>query len=114
MCIRWDLESSPWRCCPHSSGVSYAAQGSTLTPLLQPYPNGSATLRARLASAAKGAAVKPREQSYDVCQEGAFFHAGLKPMGSKQAPKCTRGTWALQDDVARFSGSLTLLEETCE
>ena len=70
-------------------------------------------MRARLAAAAKQAAVKPREQSYDVCQEGAFFHAGLKPTGARVAPRCARGTWALQDDVARFSGTLTLLEEQC-
>ena len=53
---------------------------------------------------------------YDVCQEGAFFHAGLQPkggVGGSVAPKCTDGTWALQDDIGRFSGSLTLLEESC-
>lgn len=113
VCIRWDLESSPWRCCPHSSGVSYLAVGKKLTPLLQPYNNASAAVRERLAGDVKRAAVKPREQSYDVCQEGAFFHAGLKPIGSRLAPACARGTWALQDDVARFSGTLTLLSEEC-
>ena len=113
VCIRWDLESSPWRCCPHSSGVGYVAQGTSLTPLLLPYNNGSAALLMRLASAATRAAVRPREAAYDVCQEGAFFHAGLEPHGPRRAPACTRGTWALQDDMRRFAGSLSLLSEEC-
>lgn len=113
VCIRWDLESSPWRCCPHSTAVAYAWRGRRLTPMLLPYPNGSASLRERLASAAKHAAVPPRERSYDVCQEGGFFHAGLQPTGARTAPRCAHGTWALQDDIGRFSGSLTLLSEDC-
>ena len=118
VCIRWDLESSPWRCCPHSSGVGYLAQGSKLTPVLLPYRNATAETRAQLSAAAnRAAAVRPREPSgYDVCQEGAFFHAGLQPkggVGGSVAPKCTDGAWALQDDIGRFSGSLTLLEERC-
>ena len=113
VCIRWDLESSPWRCCPHATGVSYAAQGAKLTPMLQPYANASAELRGKLAAAATRAAVRPRESSYDVCQEGAFFHAGLQPRGGPAAPSCAEGTWALQDDIGRFSGSLTLLHEEC-
>ena len=24
VCIRWDLTSSPWMCCPHGTGVAYA------------------------------------------------------------------------------------------
>ena len=117
VCIRWDLESSPWRCCPHSMGVGYVARGASLEPMLLHYNNASDAIRIRLAAAAKAAAVRPREPSgYDVCQEGAFFHAGLQPrggVGGSVAPKCTAGTWALQDDIGRFSGSLTLLEETC-
>ena len=31
------------------------------------------------ATAAKKAAVRPRESAYDECQEGGFFHAGLQP-----------------------------------
>ena len=42
-------------CCPHSSGVGYVAVGTALTPHLMPYNNGSAELRARLATAAKRA-----------------------------------------------------------
>ena len=118
VCIRWDLESSPWRCCPHSSGVGYVARGKQLTPMLLPYKNSSAETRVRLSAAAnRAAAVRPREPSgYDVCQEGAFFHAGLQPkggIGGSRAPGCQQSTWALQDDIGRFSGSLSLLEEQC-
>ena len=117
VCIRWDLESSPWRCCPHSMGVGYVARGIVLEPMLLHYNNASDATRVRLAAAAKAAAVRPREPSgYDVCQEGAFFHAGLQPkggIGGSVAPSCTSGTWALQDDIGRFSGSLSLLKETC-
>ena len=85
----------------------------------QPHNNGSSELRGRLAAAAKRATLPLREKSYDVCQEGAFFHAGLTPSGGVAlAPSCTKGSWALQDDPfaapdKRFSGRLTLLEEAC-
>jgi hypothetical protein len=128
VCIRWDLDSSPWRCCPHSTGVSYAWRDGRRRPQLSPHPNASAATRARLATLAPRAAVRPREKAYDVCQEGAFFHAGLSPRGSKKlrsAPRCTGngngngngsaggagGTWALQDDIGRFSGSISVLEQ---
>ena len=113
VCIRWDLESSPWRCCPHATGVSYAWHGDgRLVPALLPHANASARLRTRLAAAARLAAISPRESSYDVCQEGAFFHAGLVPRGeARPAPGCMHSTWALQDDIGRFSGSLSLLED---
>jgi hypothetical protein len=42
--------------------VGYVAQGRTLTPLLMPYTNGSAALRATLAAAAKHASRRPREE----------------------------------------------------
>ena len=117
VCIRWDLDSSPWRCCPHSTGVGYLARGATLEPMLLPYPNASEATRRRLSTAAQSSAVRPREPSgYDVCQEGAFFHAGLQPKGGirqSAKPRCSKSTWALQDDIGRFSGSLTLLEEAC-
>ena len=114
VCIRWDLESSPWRCCPHATGVSYSWRGERLLANELPYTNGSASLRIHLAAASKSAAVRPREAAYDICQEGGFFHAGLTPRGGKgNAPSCTDGTWALQDDIGRFSGSLTLLQEQC-
>ena len=115
VCIRWDLESSPWRCCPHSMGVAYVAQGEkSLTPLLYPYNNATSGIRVSLAKAAVHAATRPRESSYDVCQEGGFFHAGLLPKGGiRPAPSCIDGTWALQDDIGRFSGTITLLEERC-
>ena len=46
--------------------------------------------------------------------EGGFFHAGLLPKGGiRPAPSCIDGTWALQDDIGRFSGTITLLEERC-
>uniref|UniRef100_A0A7S2C0G4 Uncharacterized protein n=2 Tax=Haptolina brevifila TaxID=156173 RepID=A0A7S2C0G4_9EUKA len=113
VCIRWDLESSPWRCCPHATGVGYAVVNGQLQPLLLPYANSSAEIRSELAAAARQAHAHPREQMYDVCQEGAFFHAGLQPKGST-APACTKkSTWALQDDIGRFSGSLQLLSEQC-
>ncbi len=113
VCIRWDLESSPWRCCPQGTGVHYAWQGGRLTPLLTGFGNASATVRATLAAAARQANVVTRERSYDVCHEGAFFHAGLIPKGVRLAPACTRGTWALQDDIGRFSGTLSVLQEDC-
>ena len=94
--------------------TAHGAQGAALTPMLWPYANASEATRVRLAAAATKAATKPRERSYDVCQEGAFFHAGLQPKGGlAPAPACTEGTWALQDDIGRFSGTLTLLEEQC-
>jgi hypothetical protein len=113
VCIRWDLESSPWRCCPHATGVTYLWRDGTLQPALHPHANASAQLRAQLSAAARAAHASPREQSYDVCMEGAFFHAGLAPHRGRAEPACPRGTWALQDDIGRFSGTLQLLREDC-
>jgi len=113
VCIRWDLESSPWRCCPQGTGVHYAWKDGKLTPILTGFINASASVRAALAAAARLANVVTRERSYDVCHEGAFFHAGLTPKGSRLAPSCAHGTWALQDDIGRFSGALALLQEDC-
>jgi hypothetical protein len=114
VCIRWDLESSPWRCCPHATGVTYLWRGGKLQPSLRPYGEAPAELRAALSSIALGAHAVTREKSYDVCQEGGFFHAGLLPRPSSAAkPACAKGTWALQDDIGRFSGALHLLQEEC-
>ena len=101
VCIRWDLESSPWRCCPHATGVAYAWRDGALWPMLHAHTNASAALRETLSLAAKQARAQTRERSYDICQEGAFFHAGLTPRrdGGGVAPRCTKGTWALQDDI---------------
>ena len=118
VCIRWDLDSSPWKCCPQGSGVTYAVRGGVLEPRVVGYPEGDRALRERLARLAREAGARPREPRYDVCQQGAFFHAGLAPRPSRRAgggaePRCGRGSWALQDDIGRFSGSLQLLEEDC-
>ena len=107
---RWDLESSPWRCCPHATAVAYAWADGALHPLLLQPTNATAALREALAAAARQAGARPREAAYDVCHEGGFFHAGLTPKG-KLAPRCASGTWALQDDIGRFSGTLQLLDE---
>lgn len=88
-------------------GVGYAAAGAELTPMLLPYNNASESTRSHLHKVARLAASHPREPAgYDVCQEGAFFHAGLQPMGGVRdsvAPQCTAGTWALQDDIGEWN-----------
>ena len=121
-CIRWDLTSSPWMCCPHSTGVTYTWDGAALAGAPTPHRNASAdelaalnALRRSLASGGRGA--RPRvDGEYDLCMEGAFFHAGLTPIGG-DAPACAapeRGGWALLDDIGRFSGKLAHLGgETC-
>ena len=121
-CIRWDLTSSPWMCCPHSTGVTYTWDGAALAGAPTPHRNASAdelaalnALRRSLASGGRGA--RPRvDGEYDLCLEGAFFHAGLTPIGG-DAPACAapeRGGWALLDDIGRFSGKLAHLGgETC-
>ncbi|KAL1524983.1 hypothetical protein AB1Y20_019859 [Prymnesium parvum] len=113
VCIRWDLDSSPWMCCPHSSGVAYDWYGGSLHARELPMLNGSDSLRLRLASRARDARVTMRMPSYDVCMEGGFFHAGLKPVGPRLQPECGEGTWALLDDIGRFSGKIQLLHEDC-
>jgi hypothetical protein len=113
VCIRWDLTSSPWKCCPHSIGVSYGWYGGALHPYEMGLTNGSVELRTRLARKAREAGATMRMASYDICMEGAFFHAGLKPVGRRLAPTCASGTWALLDDIGRFSGKLQLLHEEC-
>ena len=82
-------------------------------PSLLPYANATAPLRTALAAAAHHAGVRTRESAYDVCQEGGFFHAGLQPPAGGSAPRCARSTWALQDDIGRFSGTIQLLREDC-
>ena len=84
--------------------MAYAWKGGTLTPLLLGYPEASSELRAELATHARRASTKTRQRAYDVCQEGAFFHAGLKPLAG--STPCERGTWLLTDDIGRFSGTL--------
>jgi len=113
VCIRWDLLSSPWMCCPHSIGVSYGWYGGALHPYQTAPTNGSSELRSRLAARARNAGVAMRMTSYDTCMEGAFFHAGLKPVGPKIEPTCSSGAWALLDDIGRFSGKIQLLHEQC-
>jgi len=109
VCLRWDLTSSPWMCCPHSLGVSYVWSGGRLRAESTPYPEHSPETRRRLAAAARaaGARVRVDGSAYGMCQEGAFFHAGLLP--SQPAPACAGGTWALLDDIGRFSGNLQVL-----
>lgn len=111
VCLRWDLESSPWKCCPHSIGVSYGWRDGVLSAIDSPHPNGSAALLARLAAARRTAGAPARLPSYDVCHEGAAFHAGLVPLGAR-APRCPHrgGTWALIDDIGRFTGQLRPLD----
>ena len=113
VCIRWDLESSPWMCCPQSSGVSYGWYGGSLHPHEIALTNGSEAMRSRLAASARLAGVMMRMSSYDTCMEGAFFHAGLTPVGQRLEPSCASGTWALLDDIGRFSGKIRLLREQC-
>jgi len=110
VCLRWDLESSPWKCCPHSIGVSYGWRDAELSAIEAPYRNGSASLLARLAAARRAASSPMRLPAYDVCHEGAAFHAGLVPLGAR-APRCPHGgTWALIDDIGRFTGQLRPLD----
>jgi hypothetical protein len=49
VCIRWDLASSPWMCCPHGTGVTYAWERRRLTgelaPGLEAPPATGASLR---------------------------------------------------------------------
>lgn len=111
VCLRWDLTSSPWMCCPHSLGVSYVWDGTKLRGELTPYPeHGPDTCQAlvKVATAAQ-ARVRVKAMPYAMCQEGAFFHAGLTP--SQPAPACAQGTWALLDDIGRFSGNLRVIDE---
>ena len=89
----------------------YAWRAGALHATEAPYNNGSAALRERLASRQRAAGVRMRLQAYDVCLEGAMFHAGLKPQGSRLEPACASGTWALLDDIGRFTGSLQVLEQ---
>lgn len=113
MCIRWDLTSSPWMCCPHSSGVTYGWRGGKLHPALPNYPTADAATRATLAAHRAASGARMRLASHDVCHEGAFFHAGLKPRGASTAPACGNGTWALLDEIGRFNGFLEVLHEEC-
>ena len=113
VCIRWDLDSSPWKCCPQSSGVSYGYRDGKLLPFENPGANASAEQRARLLTRQREAKQTMRMSAYDVCFEGAFFHAGLKPIGRLREPSCHTGTWALLDDIGRFSGNLRILHEDC-
>lgn len=110
VCLRWDLTSSPWKCCPHSLGVSYVWEGGRLRGVESLYPTAAEGVGAQLAALAKAAGSRMRVRGgYDVCHEGAFFHAGLSPQG--EAPKCGEGSWALLDDIGRFSGQLRVLRE---
>ena len=70
----------------------------------------------RLTRRARRAAGTPmRVPSYDVCHEGLAFHAGLVPVNGRASPRCAEGTWALLDDIGRFTGSLQVLDEAaCE
>jgi hypothetical protein len=119
VCIRWDLESSPWLCCPQSTSVRYGWFDGTLHAFKVPPRNSTAELRNRLALLPQKAGVVMRMASYDVCMEGAFFHAGLHPTGERRAPSCSSGTWALLDEApgplgtGRFSGTLRVLHEEC-
>lgn len=109
VCLRWDLASSPWMCCPHSLGVSYVWSGGRLRGELTPYPEHGAATRRALADIATAARARVRVEAmpYAMCQEGAFFHAGLAP--NQPAPACAQGTWALLDDIGRFSGNLRVI-----
>ena len=110
VCLRWDLTSSPWMCCPHSLGVSYLWSDRRLRGRVTPYPEHGTIMREALAAKARKAHSRVRVESmpYGKCQEGAFFHAGLTP--SERAPACAGGTWALLDDIGRFSGDLKVLD----
>ena len=79
------------------------------------HPNATAALRAELLAAQRAAHAPMRlPGGYDTCHEGAAFHAGLVPVaGGAAAPRCGSGTWALIDEIGRFSGKLQLLEERC-
>jgi len=115
VCIRWDLESSPWKCCPHSTGVAYSWRDGRLSAVEAPHPNATAALLAELLAAQRAAHAPMRlPGGYDTCHEGAAFHAGLVPVaGGAAAPRCGSGTWALIDEIGRFSGKLQLLDERC-
>lgn len=83
-----------------------------LSGALAPYNDASTEQIDRLQAAATRAASRMRLRGYDTCMEGAAFHAGLMPVkGTPAAPACAEGTWALLDDIGRFSGSIQVLDE---
>ena len=83
-----------------------------LSGALSPYNEAGAEQIERLRAAASNAASRMRLRRYDTCMEGAAFHAGLMPVpGSPAAPACADGTWALLDDIGRFSGNIQVLDE---
>ena len=105
-CIRWDLTSSPWMCCPHSTGVTYtwtAPPAGALTPHRNASADELAALNALGDARSAAAAAAARRRRVRLCLEGAFFHAGLTPIGG-DAPACGARArrWALLDDIGRF------------
>ena len=70
VCIRWDLESSPWKCCPHSTGVAYSWRDGALAAVEAPHPNATAELRGALLAAQRAARAPMRLGGYDTCHEG--------------------------------------------
>ena len=87
----------------------YVWRAGELRAVESPYPEAEEATRAELAAAASAAGARRRVAGgrYGLCQEGAFFHAGLSP--TPAAPDCAAGTWALLDDIGRFSGQLRVL-----
>lgn len=118
VCIRWDLKSSPWMCCPHSLGVNYQWQRSSngsfmLSGEKTGYRKADADVLRELNAAPEGTGVRVRvNEGYQLCHEGGFFHSGLRPQGAQQPP-CADSTWALLDGEGRFKGDLRVLRERC-
>ncbi|EOD12077.1 hypothetical protein EMIHUDRAFT_213831 [Emiliania huxleyi CCMP1516] len=80
--------------------MDYKAQWLTWVEWIQRDPDGFYRSKDRVC-------LRCCPHSLGVSYEGAFFHAGLSP--TPAAPDCAAGTWALLDDIGRFSGQLRVL-----